>query len=85
MFAFQITDSHRLRGWLRQEFFPNIYNQEWYNGDQEKTDVYIANKMSILVGMPWMRQLRVKKSKPLSATSENELSNFYILPLLSKL
>ena len=41
---------------------PNIYSHPWYNGRQEK-DVYVENKMSLLVGMPWMRQLRVKKSK----------------------
>ncbi|XP_078351512.1 polycystin family receptor for egg jelly-like [Oculina patagonica] len=57
-----VTDSHRLWGWLRQEFLPNIYSQPWYNGRKDKKDVYIGNKMSILIGMPWMRQLRIKKS-----------------------
>ena len=47
---------------MRQEFLPNIYSHPWYNGRQEK-DVYVENKVSLLVGMPWMRQLRVKKSK----------------------
>lgn len=61
---FKVTDSNELWGWLRQEFLPNIYNQAWYNGLKEKEDVYIANKMSILIGMPSMRQLRIKKSKP---------------------
>ena len=47
---------------MRQEFLPNIYSHPWYNGRQEK-DVYVENKVSLLAGMPWMRQLRVKKSK----------------------
>ena len=59
----QVTDTHRLWGWMRQEFLPNIYKQPWYNGIKENKDVYIENKMSILIGMPWMRQLRIKKSK----------------------
>ena len=63
VFSFQVTDTHRLWGWLRQEFLPHIYNQKWYNGREENNDVYITNKMSILIGMPWMRQLRIKKSK----------------------
>lgn len=63
VFLFQVTDSHRLWGWLRQEFLPNIYSQPWYNGRKDKKDVYIGNKMSILIGMPWMRQLRIKKSR----------------------
>ena len=25
--------------------------------------MYVENKVSLMVGMPWMRQLRVKKSK----------------------
>lgn len=48
---------------MRQKFLPNIYNKPWYNGLKEEDDVYIGSKMSILVGMPWMRQLRIKKGK----------------------
>ncbi|XP_078351521.1 polycystin family receptor for egg jelly-like isoform X1 [Oculina patagonica] len=54
----KVTDSHRLWEWLKQEFLPSIYNQAWYNGLEEKKDLYIGNKKSILIGMPWMRQLR---------------------------
>lgn len=60
---FQVTDTHRLWGWMRQGFLPNIYSQPWYNGLKDEKDVYIENKMSILIGMPWMRQLRIRKSK----------------------
>lgn len=42
---------------------PTMYHRPWYNGFEEKNEMYIGNKMSILIGMPWMRQLRVKKSK----------------------
>lgn len=42
---------------------PTMYNRPWYNGFEEKNEMNIGNKMSILIGMPWMRQLRVKKSK----------------------
>ncbi|XP_078363993.1 polycystin family receptor for egg jelly-like [Oculina patagonica] len=58
----KVTDSHRLWEWLKQEFLPSIYNQAWYNGLEEEKDLYIGNKKSILIGMPWMRQLRVKNS-----------------------
>ena len=50
-------------GWMRLVFLQNIYNQPWYNGRNEKDGVYVENKMSVLIGMPWMRQLRIKKSK----------------------
>ncbi|XP_027041641.1 uncharacterized protein LOC113669763 [Pocillopora damicornis] len=56
-----VKDAHILEAWLRNEFILNIYNQAWYNGLEEENDVYIGNKMSVLVGMPWLRQLRIKK------------------------
>ena len=57
----QVTDGNKLRVWLEKEFLPNIYSQPWYNGVKEKKDVYIENKASLLIGMPWMRQLRIQK------------------------
>lgn len=62
--VFEVTEPNELWGWLRQDFLPNIYNRAWYNGLKEEADLYIENKMSIMIGMPSMRQLRIKKSKP---------------------
>lgn len=59
----QVTHPHRLWGWMGQYFLPNIYAGVWYNGEKEEEEVYIENKKSILLGMPRMRQVRVKKSK----------------------
>ena len=61
-FVFQVTDRGKLFEWFHQIFLPNIYNQPWYNGDEDR-DVFIGNKMSILIGMPWIRQTRIKQSK----------------------
>lgn len=57
----QVTDGDKLNVWLEKEFLPNIYGQPWYNGRKDKEDVYIENKASLLIGMPWMRQLRIQK------------------------
>lgn len=57
----QVTDGNKLSVWLEKEFLPNIYSQPWYNGIKEKEDVYIESKASLLIGMPWMRQLRIQK------------------------
>ncbi|KAL9965156.1 hypothetical protein ACROYT_G028918 [Oculina patagonica] len=46
--------------WLRDVFLPGVYAGKWYNGHQEKQSIYIGNKHSVLVGMPRLRQLRVK-------------------------
>lgn len=48
---------------MGQYFLPNLYAGVWYNGKKEEEEVYIENKKSILLGMPRMRQVRVKKSK----------------------
>ena len=48
---------------MGQYYIPNIYAGHWYNGEEEKKKVYIGNKRSILLGMPRMRQVRVKESK----------------------
>ena len=58
-----------LWGWLRQEFLSNFYNHPWYNGIKNKEDAYVENKMSVMIGMPWLRQLRIRKSK-LSPTDD---------------
>ena len=62
-FSFQVKGYRSLWGWLSQKLMPTIYNRPWYNGFEEKNEMYIGNKMSILIGMLWMRQLRVKRSK----------------------
>ena len=69
----QVTDGDKLSVWLEEEFLPNIYGQPWYSGLKDKEDVYIENKASLLIGMPWMRQLRIQKG--------NYFSSFF-LPLI---
>ena len=60
-----MTGTLKLRWWIGHDFLPKFYSQQWYNGLKDSENIYIENKMSILVGMPWMRQLRVKKSEHL--------------------
>ena len=40
---------------------PAIFTAESYDDQEEKGSEYIGNKRSILIGMPRLRQLRVKK------------------------
>lgn len=61
-FSFQVTGTLKLRWWIGHDFLPKFYSQQWYNGLKDGENIYVENKMSILVGMPWMRQLRVKRS-----------------------
>lgn len=74
-----MTKKYQLLWWLTEKFSPNIYNGPWYNGLKEETDVYIENKMSVFVGMPWMRQLRVKKGRLITNFNLNSSVWHYLL------
>ena len=45
------------------KFIHDSYAGEWYNGQLEQTPEYIGNKVSMLIGMPRLRQLRIKEGK----------------------
>ena len=79
---FQVTDRDKLWNWMREQFLPNIYNQPWYNGNSDAKDMYIANKKSILIGMPWMRQLRIRNSKRCFKFSNNPEFSFFLFSSL---
>lgn len=42
-------------------FIHDSYAGEWYNGQWEQTTEYIGNKVSMLAGMPRLRQLRIQE------------------------
>ena len=44
-------------------FAPGIYTTNWYNGDDQNNTAYISDKVSILIGMPRIRQLRIRQCK----------------------
>ena len=47
------------------KFIHDSYAGEWYNGQMEQTPEYIGNKVSMLIGMPRLRQLRIQEGKSL--------------------
>ena len=62
-----------------------IYANEWYNGEKAKAQEYIYNKKSILLGMPRLRQLRVKKGKTLLNFIEVVEEFYFIKHLMTEL
>ena len=59
--SFQASDAETFWDWLEGQFVPGIYADEWYNKQKVKSEEYISNKKSILLGMPRLRQLRIQK------------------------
>lgn len=50
--------------WIEEEFIPGIYDTTWYNGQQFiAPEGYISNRKAFLVGMPRLKQVRVKEGK----------------------
>ena len=45
------------------KFIHDSYAGEWYNDQREQTPEYIGNKVSVLIGMPRLRQLRIQEGK----------------------
>ena len=60
---FQVINNTLFWNWSINVFVPAIYAGVWYNGLPENQSNYIGDKCSVLVGMPRVRQLRVKSSK----------------------
>ena len=61
--SLQAKDPRYFWKWLDGQFVNGIYATEWYNKEKVTEQEYIDNKMSILLGMPRLRQLRIQKSK----------------------
>ena len=50
--------------WIEEEFIPGIYDTNWYNGQQFiAPEGYISTRKAFLVGMPRLKQVRVKEGK----------------------
>lgn len=60
-YLLQVKNTSGLWKWLDDVVIPVVYAGEWYNGQKEPITVYTGNKLSILLGMPRLRQLRIKK------------------------
>ena len=48
---------------MNNTFAKSVDASRWYNGDEETNKVYISDKSSILLGMPRIRQLRIRKGE----------------------
>ena len=70
-----MRDSESFWKWSRQILVPGLYNTTWYNGKPfDHEEGFISNRGSFLVGMPRLRQIRIRPGK---------LNTRYIFNLLS--
>ena len=60
---FQVGDFVGFWTWMANIFAPGIYTTNWYNGEDHNNTMHISDKVSILIGMPRIRQLRIRQGK----------------------
>ena len=63
-FTFQVDSKEAFWAWINEVFIPGIYGTTWYN-DQPfmAPEGYIESREAFLVGMPRLKQVRVKEGK----------------------
>ena len=50
--------------WIENDLLPSLYNTKWYNGQPfEYKEGFISDKQTFMLGMPRLRQQRVKKGE----------------------
>ena len=60
----QVTDTASFWEWIEGNLITGLYDATWYNGRQfEYKEGYISNHEEFMIGMPRLRQLRLKLSK----------------------
>ncbi|XP_022808988.1 polycystic kidney disease protein 1-like 2 [Stylophora pistillata] len=60
-FFYKVNTGEKMWTYMLGKFIHDSYAGEWYNGQVEHTPEYIGNKVSMLIGMPRLRQLRIKE------------------------
>ena len=66
----QVNDTASFWGWMKETFVPGMYNTSWYNGRSfEYDEGFIGNRENFLVGMPRLRQVRIRPGEQLCDSS----------------
>ena len=66
-----MTNPTSLWEWMDDVLIPGLYDVTWYNGQPfEYQEGFISTKLTFLMGMPRLRQLRMKTSKIAIAMAE---------------
>lgn len=59
----QVSDTASLWEWIEDVLIPGLYDVTWYDGRPFKyKEGYISNREEFMLGMPRLRQLRLKPS-----------------------
>ena len=71
----EVQSSDTFWEWLSGDIIPAAYSGKWYNGQKEEIPEFLDNKKLIMLGMPRLRQLRVKSGESIKTISDNPRSS----------
>lgn len=59
-----MTDAISLWTWVDDILLPGLYDVQWYNGQPfKRKEGFISDKKTFMMGMPRLRQIRIKTSE----------------------
>ena len=76
----KVTNVNDFWEWMNQTLVPGLYSGEWYNGKRGQRG-FLDDKMSYVVGVARIRQLRVKSGK-FSNVKANQVNKLQLVPFI---
>ena len=76
----KVTNVNDFWEWMNQTLVPGLYSSVWYNGKRGQRG-FLDDKMSYVVGVARIRQLRVKSGK-FSNVKANQVNKLQFVPFI---
>ena len=76
----KVTNVNDFWEWMNQTLVPGLYSGAWYNGKRGQRG-FLDDKMSYVVGVARIRQLRVKSGK-FSNVKANQVNKLQLVPFI---
>ena len=76
----KVTNVNDFWEWMNQTLVPGLYSGVWYNGKRGQRG-FLDDKMSYVVGVARIRQLRVKSGK-FSNVKANQVNKLQLVPFI---
>ena len=76
----KVTNVNDFWEWMNQTLVPGLYSGAWYNGKRGQRG-FLDDKMSYVMGVARIRQLRVKSGK-FSNVKANQVNKLQFVPFI---
>ncbi|XP_022784277.1 uncharacterized protein LOC111324875 [Stylophora pistillata] len=73
----KVKNVHTFWWWCMNSMLPGLYSAPWYNGRPFEEDDFFSNKRAFIVGLPRLRQLRIKPEPCLTWSAYPEFKRWF--------